>query len=129
MYLDGVLVWKTVRAPNTRIPSGGTLVVGREQDCKGADGIVDGIVSRASFEQTFFCHLVLRTLLTPHGRRLLRLQGHRCGHGGSQHRIWLAGAAGGKAARERSRIIALSRILSCLRHALLRPRSGFLRHH
>jgi hypothetical protein len=59
MYLDGVLVWKTVRAPNTRIPSGGTLVVGREQDCKGADGIV----SRASSEQTFFCHLVLRTLL------------------------------------------------------------------
>jgi hypothetical protein len=35
LYLDGTLVWKTVRAPNTHVPSGGTLVVGREQDCRG----------------------------------------------------------------------------------------------
>jgi hypothetical protein len=35
LFLDGVLVWKTVRAPNTRIPPDGTLVIGREQDCRG----------------------------------------------------------------------------------------------
>ena len=27
--------WSTVRAQGMRIPSGGTLVVGREQDCTG----------------------------------------------------------------------------------------------
>ncbi len=27
--------WSTVRAQGMRIPSGGTLVVGREQDCMG----------------------------------------------------------------------------------------------
>jgi hypothetical protein len=35
MYLDGTLVWSTVRAANKRVASGGTLTVGREQDCRG----------------------------------------------------------------------------------------------
>ncbi len=49
LYQDGRLVWRTVRAPGTRLAPGGTLVVGREQDCrggcfdsaKGASGEVD----------------------------------------------------------------------------------------
>ena len=35
LYQDGQLVWQTVRAPGTRLAPGGTLVVGREQDCRG----------------------------------------------------------------------------------------------
>ncbi|DBA75070.1 TPA: hypothetical protein ACH3X1_010403 [Trebouxia sp. C0004] len=35
LYLDGRKAWSTVRAQGMRIPSGGTLVVGREQDCMG----------------------------------------------------------------------------------------------
>ena len=40
LYLDGVLTWRTVRARDARIASGGTLVVGREQDCKGATTVL-----------------------------------------------------------------------------------------
>eukprot|EP01024_Parvocaulis_polyphysoides_P075800 TRINITY_DN980_c0_g3_i3.p1 TRINITY_DN980_c0_g3~~TRINITY_DN980_c0_g3_i3.p1 ORF type:complete len:1054 (-),score=150.66 TRINITY_DN980_c0_g3_i3:249-3056(-) len=35
LYQDGKLVWVVERAQGRTIPSGGTLVVGREQDCKG----------------------------------------------------------------------------------------------
>ncbi len=33
--LDALQVWSVVRGKGKRIPSGGTLVVGREQDCEG----------------------------------------------------------------------------------------------
>eukprot|EP01023_Acetabularia_acetabulum_P041229 TRINITY_DN400_c4_g1_i3.p1 TRINITY_DN400_c4_g1~~TRINITY_DN400_c4_g1_i3.p1 ORF type:complete len:1004 (+),score=177.52 TRINITY_DN400_c4_g1_i3:132-3143(+) len=35
LYQDGKLVWVVERSKGKSIPSGGTLVVGREQDCKG----------------------------------------------------------------------------------------------
>ncbi|KAL3133740.1 hypothetical protein ABBQ32_008228 [Trebouxia sp. C0010 RCD-2024] len=35
LYLDGRKAWSTVRGKGKRIPSGGTLVIGREQDCPG----------------------------------------------------------------------------------------------
>lgn len=35
LYIDGDLVWSVTRGKGKTIPSGGTLVVGREQDCKG----------------------------------------------------------------------------------------------
>ena len=35
LYIDGSLAWTTKRAAGMRIPDGGTLVVGREQDCLG----------------------------------------------------------------------------------------------
>jgi len=35
LYDNGRPVWRAVRAKGKRIPSGGTLVVGREQDCQG----------------------------------------------------------------------------------------------
>ncbi len=35
MYFDGRLVWSTTRAKGTRVRGGGTLVLGREQDCQG----------------------------------------------------------------------------------------------
>lgn len=35
LYQNGRLVWKVVRGRGSRIPSGGTLVIGREQDCEG----------------------------------------------------------------------------------------------
>ena len=35
LYQNGRLVWTVTRAPGGKIPSGGTLVIGREQDCEG----------------------------------------------------------------------------------------------
>lgn len=35
LYDNGRLVWEVVRSKGKRIPSGGTLILGREQDCPG----------------------------------------------------------------------------------------------
>lgn len=35
LYQDGRKAWSATRGKGKRIPSGGTLVVGREQDCQG----------------------------------------------------------------------------------------------
>ncbi|WIA11894.1 hypothetical protein OEZ85_011978 [Tetradesmus obliquus] len=35
LYLDSREVWRVTRGKGKKIPSGGTLVIGREQDCKG----------------------------------------------------------------------------------------------
>lgn len=35
LYDNGRLVWNVVRGRGATIPSGGTLVIGREQDCVG----------------------------------------------------------------------------------------------
>eukprot|EP01023_Acetabularia_acetabulum_P005422 TRINITY_DN12210_c0_g2_i5.p1 TRINITY_DN12210_c0_g2~~TRINITY_DN12210_c0_g2_i5.p1 ORF type:complete len:425 (-),score=110.66 TRINITY_DN12210_c0_g2_i5:156-1430(-) len=35
LYQDGHLVWRTQRGKSEVIPSGGSLVIGREQDCRG----------------------------------------------------------------------------------------------
>lgn len=35
LYDNGRLVWSAVRGKGKRIPSGGTLILGREQDCVG----------------------------------------------------------------------------------------------
>lgn len=35
LYDNGRLVWNVVRGKRAAIPSGGTLVIGREQDCVG----------------------------------------------------------------------------------------------
>ena len=48
LYDNGRLVWEVVRGRGKRIPSGGTLVIGREQDCPGgcfdsAQGIVSSL--------------------------------------------------------------------------------------
>ena len=35
LYIDGRLAWRVQRAKGASIPDGGTLVIGREQDCRG----------------------------------------------------------------------------------------------
>jgi cysteine-rich repeat protein len=62
LYDNGRLLWSVTRAKGQRLPSGGTLVIGREQDCEGgcfdsregASGDVQGSWNQEYGAQDFF---------------------------------------------------------------------------